>query len=164
MKHPKVFKSILSAAIAFGMATTLQPAVAESSDKRNVILIIGDGMDDTQVTIGRNYLKGAQGRLVIDNMPYRGAVQVLTVHENDPSKKGRFVKVTCGTDRSIELERKIFGERDPYISKNLHSDLDEKTFIEQARGGTLYLEEIDKLSTFSQSLLLQHIRSQVLML
>lgn len=85
------------------------------------------------------------------------AVLAKFIHENDPSKKGRFVKVTCGTDRSFELERKIFGERDPNISKNLHSDLDEITFIEQARGGTLYLEEIDKLSTFSQSLLLQHI-------
>ena len=31
---------------------------------KNVILIIGDGMGDSEITIGRNYLKGAGGFLV----------------------------------------------------------------------------------------------------
>lgn len=48
---------------------------------RNVILIIGDGMDDHQISIARNYMKGAQGRLVLDSMPMRGVSQVLTVDE-----------------------------------------------------------------------------------
>ena len=48
---------------------------------RNVILVIGDGMDDVQVTIARNYLVGAEGRLHIDAMPVRSAVQILTVDE-----------------------------------------------------------------------------------
>lgn len=48
---------------------------------RNVILIIGDGMDDQQITIGRNYLVGANGRLTLDAMPMRGVAQVLTVSE-----------------------------------------------------------------------------------
>ncbi len=86
MKHPNVFKPILSAAIALGLATSMQPALGETNDKRNIILIIGDGMDDTQVTIGRNYLKGANGRLHLDNLPHRGTVQVLTVDEDAPEK------------------------------------------------------------------------------
>lgn len=49
-----------------------------------VILIIGDGMDDQQITMARNYLVGSKGRLVMDSMPYRGALQVQTVDENDP--------------------------------------------------------------------------------
>ncbi|MDH5311727.1 MAG: alkaline phosphatase [Gammaproteobacteria bacterium] len=49
-----------------------------------VILFIGDGMDDQQITIARNYLVGSRGRLVLDAMPYRGAAQVLTVDEADP--------------------------------------------------------------------------------
>ncbi len=57
-----------------------------TNSKRNVILIIGDGMDDTQVTLGRNYLKGAQGRLILDDMPHRGTVQVLTMDEDAPEK------------------------------------------------------------------------------
>ena len=54
-----------------------------------VILIIGDGMDDTQITMARNYLKGAQGRLTLDSMPVRSSVQVLTVSDDDPSSSSR---------------------------------------------------------------------------
>jgi alkaline phosphatase len=51
-----------------------------------VILIIGDGMDDQQITIGRNYLAGRRGRLSLDSMPYRGVVRVLGVLEDDPGQ------------------------------------------------------------------------------
>lgn len=47
----------------------------------NVILIIGDGMDDQQITIARNYLVGSRGRLTLDDMAQRGVAQVLTVSE-----------------------------------------------------------------------------------
>ena len=43
-----------------------QGATVDPSSPRNVILIIGDGMDDHQITIARNYLVGAQGRLTLD--------------------------------------------------------------------------------------------------
>jgi alkaline phosphatase len=48
---------------------------------RHVILIIGDGMDEQQVTIARNYLRGARGRLLLDQMPMRGTAQVLTIQD-----------------------------------------------------------------------------------
>ena len=48
---------------------------------RNVILFIGDGMDDHQITIARNYLLGASGRLQIDQLPVRSVSQVLTIDE-----------------------------------------------------------------------------------
>ncbi|MCZ6475451.1 MAG: alkaline phosphatase, partial [Gammaproteobacteria bacterium] len=51
-----------------------------------VILIIGDGMDDQQITIARNYLVGSEGRLTLDQLPYRGAALVQTVAEDDPSR------------------------------------------------------------------------------
>ena len=50
-----------------------------------VILIIGDGMDDNQITIARNYLVGHDGRLRLDDMPVRSAVQVQTLSEDDPA-------------------------------------------------------------------------------
>jgi len=56
-----------------------------SAAPKNVILIIGDGMDDQQITIARNYLKGPTGRLLLDSMPVRSSVQVLTVDEEDPN-------------------------------------------------------------------------------
>ena len=44
-------------------------------EPRHVILIIGDGMDEHQVTIARNYLVGARGQLQLDQMPLRGGTK-----------------------------------------------------------------------------------------
>ncbi|MEY3018435.1 MAG: hypothetical protein RL336_1570 [Pseudomonadota bacterium] len=61
-------------------------SAAFATAPKNVILIIGDGMDDQQITIARNYLEGPANKLTIDNMPARGSVAVLTVDEDDPRK------------------------------------------------------------------------------
>ena len=53
---------------------------------RNVILIIGDGMDSQQITAARNYLVGAQGYLNVDRLPKRSAAQVLSVSDANPDK------------------------------------------------------------------------------
>lgn len=58
------------------------PLALSNGPPKSVILIIGDGMDDQQITIARNYLKGAQGYLLLDEMPFRGVSQVLTIDEN----------------------------------------------------------------------------------
>jgi alkaline phosphatase len=65
---------------------------------RNVILFIGDGMDDHQITIARNYLLGATGRLQLDRMPLRAAVQVLTVDE-----QGRAVYVADSANSATSM-------------------------------------------------------------
>ena len=49
------------------------------AQSRSVVLIIGDGFDDQHVTMGRNYLAGQSGALLLDQLPVRGAVQVETV-------------------------------------------------------------------------------------
>ena len=85
------------------------------------------------------------------------AVLAKFIHENDPNKKGRFIKVFCGADNYFDLERKIFGNRRTLTSGTMPHDIDELSLIEQTRGGTLYLEEIEKLSFVAQSQLLQHI-------
>jgi alkaline phosphatase len=66
----------------FLMLAILTPAALA----QNVILIIGDGMDDHQITMARNYLHGARGQLSLDKLPVRGAVQVVTLDHDDPSK------------------------------------------------------------------------------
>ncbi len=87
----------------------------------NVILIIGDGMDDQQISIARNYLVGTTGKLSLDNLPVRSNVQVLTVSDQDPAQsvyvadsansatsmasgvvtsQGR-IGTTAGTDRDV---------------------------------------------------------------
>lgn len=63
-----------------------QPAAARSaSAPSKVILIVGDGMDQNQITIARNYIAGLGGRLTLDTMPVRSAVQTQTVLEEHPS-------------------------------------------------------------------------------
>lgn len=52
----------------------------------NLILIIGDGFDDQQITIARNYLVGSGGQLLLDELPYRGMVQVQAVREENPDE------------------------------------------------------------------------------
>lgn len=73
----------------FSLAATLT-ATASAGDSvpaaRHVILIIGDGMDEQQVTIARNYLKGAGGELLLDSMPLRGASQILTITDSENGK------------------------------------------------------------------------------
>ncbi len=59
---------------------------AEPQQPRQVILIIGDGMGEQQVTIARNYLQGAGGRLLLDGLPLRGAVQVLSIEDRAGGK------------------------------------------------------------------------------
>ena len=41
---------------------------------RSVILLIGDGMDDSMITAARNYSVGAAGRLALDDLPSTGAM------------------------------------------------------------------------------------------
>jgi alkaline phosphatase len=67
---------------------------------KNIILIIGDGMDDQQITIARNYLKGPAGQLSLDTLPVRSSVSVLTVDENDP-RKPVFVADSANTASAI---------------------------------------------------------------
>lgn len=58
-----------------------QDSAAVSLEPRQVILIVGDGMDDQQITIARNYLVGASGRLLLDKLPLRSTSQVLTIED-----------------------------------------------------------------------------------
>ncbi len=62
------------------------PHVPETPQPRQVILIIGDGMDEQQITIARNYLGGAAGQLLLDRMPLRSAVQILTTEDEVDGK------------------------------------------------------------------------------
>lgn len=44
-------------------------AAIEGGQAKNVILLIGDGLGDSEITIARNYAAGAGGRLAIDQLP-----------------------------------------------------------------------------------------------
>ncbi|MET1038465.1 MAG: alkaline phosphatase [Aeromicrobium sp.] len=52
-----------------GLAAAINP-----EKPRNVILIIGDGTDDSIITAARNYELGAKGRFALDELPFTGAM------------------------------------------------------------------------------------------
>lgn len=52
---------------------------------KNVILFLGDGMGDSEITIARNYHVGAAGRLTMDKLPLTGAYTTYAVEESNPS-------------------------------------------------------------------------------
>lgn len=52
---------------------------------RNIILFIGDGMGDSEITIARNYQVGANGRLAMDMLPLTGQYTTYAVQERNPS-------------------------------------------------------------------------------
>ena len=52
---------------------------------RNVILLLGDGMGDSEITIARNYPVGAAGRLAMDTLPLTGAYTTYAVQKDDPT-------------------------------------------------------------------------------
>jgi len=72
---------ILTALVLFSLA-----GCSRAPDEPKVILIIGDGMDDQQISIARNYLAGSSGRLAMDTMQYRGAIRVQSVSEENPAE------------------------------------------------------------------------------
>jgi alkaline phosphatase len=123
MNRPGRFQSgvfILVAVLIAGAAAAKAP--------RNVILIIGDGMDDHQITIARNYLVGAAGRLTLDAMPLRSAVQVLTVTDEDP---GTAVYVADSANSATSLATGVVTSRGR-ISTTSGSDKDITTIVEMA--------------------------------
>ncbi len=58
----------------------------ETNHARSVILFIGDGMGDSEITIARNYRVGAAGRLAMDHLPLTGACTTYSVAEKDPTR------------------------------------------------------------------------------
>ena len=95
----------------------------------NIILIIGDGMDEQQLTIARNYLVGSKDKLIVDSLPKLATVRVQTVSAEDPA---RFVYVadsanTATTLATGQLSSKGRISRDASGLKSL------ATIIEQAQ-------------------------------
>lgn len=100
----------------------------EEPAPKNVILIIGDGMDDQQITIARNYLRGAAGRLTLDGMSHRGVAQVLTVSNETPDQA---VYVADSANSATAMATGVVTSRGR-ISTSAGSDEDLTTIVELA--------------------------------
>lgn len=59
----------------------------ENAGAKNVILLIGDGMGDSEITVARNYQYGAAGRLPgLDALPLTGSYTTYSVVKEGPDK------------------------------------------------------------------------------
>lgn len=81
----RVVSLVLLLALASNGPARAQEAARGGTAAPKVILIIGDGMDQHQITIARDYLAGHRGRLTLDTLPVRSNVQIQTVAEENPS-------------------------------------------------------------------------------
>lgn len=123
-------KAVSAALAALAIAIPGAPLLAEtaSQEPRQVILIIGDGMDEQQVTIARNYLKGAQGELLLDSMPVRGASQILTIEDR---VNGKPIYVADSANTATSLATGVVTSRGR-LATTAGSDEDIPTIIEIA--------------------------------
>ncbi|KUN79786.1 alkaline phosphatase [Streptomyces bungoensis] len=93
---PRPIRRHLTVATALVAATTAAVAVTttagafdgekqaksaiQGGKAKNVILLIGDGMGDSEITLARDYTVGARGRLNMDRFPLTGAYTTYAVH------------------------------------------------------------------------------------
>ena len=121
----------LTAALLLAATTVLaqETATSPAAEPRQVILIIGDGMDEQQITIARNYLKGARGRLAMDEMPLRSASQILTI-EDKVDGKPVYVADSANTATSLATGEVTSRGR---IATSAGNDKDIPTIIELAQ-------------------------------
>jgi alkaline phosphatase len=65
--------------------TSAAKKAIQGGKARSVILLIGDGMGDSEITIARNYSVGAAGRLNMDRLPLTGAYTTYAVQKDNPA-------------------------------------------------------------------------------
>ncbi len=108
-------------------SSSLERAI-EGGKARNVILLIGDGMGDSEITIARNYTVGASGRLALDELPLTGQMTTYSVREDAPSKPDYTPEsASTGTAWSTGVKTS-----DGRISTSPGSDEDLTTILELA--------------------------------
>src|SRR6476620_990515 len=85
---------IAAAALTTSRVSTRPNANDSSNDLRraidggrakNVIMFLGDGMGDSEITIARNYQVGANNRLWMDTLPFTGEYTTYALQESNPS-------------------------------------------------------------------------------
>ncbi|GHF52271.1 alkaline phosphatase [Streptomyces mashuensis] len=71
---------VASVALLFtGSVPAASLSSAPAAAPRNVILLIGDGMGDSEITMARDHSVGAEGRLAMDELPATGAYVTSSV-------------------------------------------------------------------------------------
>ncbi|MGW1074325.1 alkaline phosphatase [Streptomyces sp. NPDC002537] len=94
---------------------------------KNVILLIGDGMGDSEITLARDYTVGAAGRLNMDAFPLTGA---YTTYSVDKDGKPDYVTDSAASGTGWATGHKTVNGR---ISKTPGTDRPMTTILELAQ-------------------------------
>lgn len=100
---------------------------------RNVILLIGDGLGASSLTLARNYHAGAGGRLAFDTLPHTGWCTTHAVQESNPTVPD-YVTDSAASATAIATGRKTSNRR---VSTEPGSDAPMATILQQARAAGL---------------------------
>ena len=96
---------------------------------RYVILFVGDGLGDSEITAARNYAVGPGGRLALDTLPLTGAYTTYSVLESDPAVPD-FVPDSAATGTAWATGHKTSNGR---IATSPGDDRDWPTILELAQ-------------------------------
>ncbi|SDT82451.1 alkaline phosphatase/streptomycin-6-phosphatase [Streptomyces sp. TLI_053] len=123
--------AVAAGALVVAAAAAAAPAGAEESARNRpatgVILLIGDGMGDSEITLARNYTVGAAGRLQLDRFPATG---VYTTYAVDSGGRPEYVTDSAASASAWATGRKTVNGR---ISKTPDTDRPLPTVLELAR-------------------------------
>ncbi|MFD9814730.1 alkaline phosphatase [Streptomyces sp. NPDC059080] len=120
--------AVTTAAGASGTKEQAQQAI-KGGKAKNVILLIGDGMGDSEITLARDYTVGADGRLNMDRFPLTGAYTTYSVHQDGTPD---YVTDSAASGSGWATGRKTVNGR---ISKTPDTDKAVPTILELAQKG-----------------------------
>ncbi|MFF7236229.1 alkaline phosphatase [Streptomyces collinus] len=135
-RHLTVATALVAATTAAVAVTTAAGASTSKEQVRraiqdgkakNVILLIGDGMGDSEITLARDYTVGANGRLNMDKFPLTGAYTTYAVHADGTPD---YVTDSAASGTGWATGVKTVNGR---ISKTPGTDKPVKTLLELAR-------------------------------
>ena len=123
---------VASATVSSDRTKAVRNAI-EGGRAKNVILLIGDGMGDSEITIARDYTVGAGGKLNIDKFPLTGQMTTYSVLESDPSTPD-YTPESASTATAWSTGHKTADGR---ISTSAGTDKDLTTILELAKSARL---------------------------
>lgn len=112
-----------------GPSIDAQAQEAGAGEARNVILFVGDGMGDSEITLARNYELGAAGDLAMDSLPMTGDSTTYSVREEEPTMPD-YVPDSAATGTAWATGSKTSNNR---VSTTAGTDEDLTTILELAQ-------------------------------
>ena len=136
---------------------TVREAIA-GGEARNILLFIGDGMGDSEITAARNYAVGASGRLALDTLPLTGQYTTYAVQEIDPTLPD-YVTDSAASGTGWATGHKTSNGR---ISTTARTDEDLKTILEIAQDRGMRTGDVTtaELTDATPAVLAAHVASR----